>query len=91
MYKTKTTVVTGKMSRKLSQSVDDLMDRGMGVLDAGMKVVRDVLKETENSEGVETTIRIRLTAKQIYDLAAKKTLTFKVDGTIIRLEAKKEE
>lgn len=81
----KTIVTTGKFSgSKLSKSIDALMDKGTEMLDAGMKVMDEAFKETD--EAVSTTIRIRLSAQQISDLQANRTLTFKADGTTIRLE-----
>lgn len=83
----KKTVITstGKFSSsKLSKSIDALMDKGTEMLDAGMKVMDEAFKETD--EAVSTTIRIRLSAQQISDLRAGRTLTFKTDGTTIRLE-----
>lgn len=88
MFTKKTTVVTstGKLSGKLSKSVDDLMAKGSEMLDAGMKVMHEAFKETGTDEAVSTTIRIRLTAQQIADLQVNRTLTFKAEGVTILLE-----
>jgi polyhydroxyalkanoate synthesis regulator phasin len=90
MFTTRKTVVTttGKFSSKLSERVDDLLGKGMETLDAGMKVMDEAFREAETdaTEAVSTTIRIRLTSQQVSDLQAGRTLTFKTDSTTILLE-----
>jgi len=86
--KTVVTKTTGNFSEKLSKSLDDLMNKGMETLDAGMKVLDEAFKETESdeTESVTTTIRIILTPQHVSDLAANRTLTFKAEGVTILLE-----
>jgi len=90
MFTTRKTVVTttGKFSSKLSERVDDLFGKGMETFDAGMKVMSEAFREAETdaTEAVSTTIRIRLTSQQVSDLQAARTLTFKTDSTTILLE-----
>lgn len=92
MFTEKTTVrrTTGKMSGKISKSVDDLMAKGSEMLDAGMKVMDEAFDEAFKgetlSEAVTTTIRIRLTTDQIDDLRVSRTLTCKAEGVTILLE-----
>jgi hypothetical protein len=95
MFTSKTTVVTGKMSKTLSKSVDDLMgkgsemlDKGMEMLDAGMKVMDEAFKETDTSANVKvsSTIRVRLTQAQLQQLKMGASLSFQAGGTTIRLE-----
>lgn len=89
--KTVVTKTTGKFSSsKFSKSVDSLLEKGTEMLDAGMKVMDEAFKETATDEAVSTTIRIRLTLQQVSDLQTGKPLTFRADGTTIRLEAGKD-
>lgn len=84
MFKKTVVVTSGKVGGKLSKSIGKMMDKASETLDAGMKVLDDVLDAAD--EAVSTTIRIRLTPEQVSDLCEGHTLQFKADGTIIRIE-----
>jgi Golgi nucleoside diphosphatase len=88
MFTRKTVVTTtgNFSSKKISKAFGGLMDKGMEMLDKATEMLDEMFYESEEPEIVTTTIRIRLTPQQISDLQAKRPLTFRADGTTIRLE-----
>lgn len=90
MFTSKTTVTTGNLGKKLSKSIDNLMDKGSELLDAGMKVMDEAFKEADTSVNVKvsTTIRVRLTPEQLEHIKMGATLSFTAQGVTILLEKK---